>query len=158
MDKDAVSLIRIDKPEERASALLHWFDDAKQLKTWGGPSVRFPLDLKQLSEMATDQTYLLTDQHDRVMGFGQFYVRLGRHHLSRLAIGPDYRGQGLGRKFVTLMMEQAVKSQKAVGHSLFVDPDNQTAINLYLSLGFVFCPYPDPSEQKFDPYRYMVAV
>jgi len=75
---------------------------------------------------------------------GQKLIAVGRtahsqgwSALSRVFVDPAYRGQGVSKLVVTSLLNAASKAgiKKAV---LQVDSKNETAINLYTSLGFNF--------------------
>ena len=68
--------------------------------------------------------------------------RVGRLYVDRaddeiriidIALLPEYRGRGIGRGLITLLIEEAEKANKPV--RLRVEPDNP-ALRLYEQLGF----------------------
>ncbi|MFJ8104716.1 GNAT family N-acetyltransferase [Streptomyces sp. NPDC096132] len=62
-----------------------------------------------------------------------------------LGIVPGLRGQGLGRRLMTQMLSH-LRAEGARWAQLSVEPANETAVALYLSLGFV----PDPGGPRKD--------
>ena len=74
---------------EDAREIMGWFPDKESVTRWGSPYTRYPL---------TDDTFFEDIYWDRIdsrvartpdgrlLGFGQFYLKLGRCHLARLAV------------------------------------------------------------------------
>ena len=71
-----------------------------------------------------------------LVGFGQFYEKLGRCHLARLAIAPELRGQGLGKTFISSLMKFSADLVELNEFSLYVLERNKPAVCCYQSLGF----------------------
>lgn len=73
----------------------------------------------------------------KLIAIGRTAHSLGWSALSRVFVDPAYRGQGVSKLVVTSLLNAASKEgiNKAV---LQVDSKNETAINLYSSLGFRF--------------------
>ena len=89
-------------------------------------------------------------------GFGQFYLRAGRCHLSRLAVAPAHRGRGLGTQLIEMLLREGKRTLGVTQSSLFVHLSNATAIALYERLGFPRTPYPEPG---FDlPNSYYMTL
>ncbi len=61
----------------------------------------------------------------------------GEFYIDSLAVLPEYRRQGLGRKLMQAQMQRGL-SLGLQHQTLLVDPDNPTAQQLYASLGFVY--------------------
>ncbi len=71
-----------------------------------------------------------------LMGYAGFWLVLDEAHVTRVTIAPEMRGQGHGRA----LMEHLLKMAFDLGASLVrleVRETNETARNLYQSLGFV---------------------
>ena len=139
--------------------LYSWFSNEPEISQWGGPGFEYPMSPEafaaavKVSELAS---FWLTDGDQNVLGFGQFYVRLGRHHLGRLVINPAYRSNGLGKLLVQKLIEQAHQQQQASGESLFVLRHNVAAIKCYQSLGFDFADYPEQIPGNLANCDYMI--
>lgn len=58
----------------------------------------------------------------------------GEYYIDSLAVLPDYRGKGIGRKLLSAAIEHGKASGLKV--TLAVDPENEQAQRLYSSLGF----------------------
>ena len=139
--------------------LMNWFPDRRSCQTWGGPQFRFPFTeatFREDAKLNSQSTWALVDEGGVLAGFGQFYARAGRCHLSRLAIAPGLRDRGLG---TTLIHELCQKGKAELGvesFSLFVVPANDRALRLYQRLGFSPVQYPEASPE-LESYIYMVA-
>ncbi|MBS0366027.1 MAG: GNAT family N-acetyltransferase [Proteobacteria bacterium] len=141
------------------SELMSWFPDQHSCQRWGGPEFRFPFTeatFREDAKLNSLPTYALV-QERALIGFGQYYLRLGRCHLGRLAIAPALRGRGLG---ASLVQELCLKGKAQLGvdsFSLFVLPSNERAFRLYQRLGFSAVPYPEPLPGP-EGILYMVAA
>jgi GNAT superfamily N-acetyltransferase len=73
----------------------------------------------------------------KLIGVGRTSYADGWSTLSRVFVHLDYRGQGIGKLIVNALLKSSLDAgiNKSV---LQVDSQNQTAINLYTSLGFNF--------------------
>jgi [ribosomal protein S18]-alanine N-acetyltransferase len=69
------------------------------------------------------------------IGFGCFWAILDEAHIILLAVHPDYRRQGLGRRLLVAMLDRA-REINMVRATLEVRTSNQPAIDLYTQLGF----------------------
>lgn len=123
--------------------LSHWFTCAEAVQQWGGPLPRFPLDLDQLIEdidfLAQPAFALCADS--RLLAFGQIRPRADYHHLARLVVAPDERGQGHGGRLVQALID---RYPRANGFSLYVYRDNLAACRCYQRLGFAEATDPEP--------------
>lgn len=161
MDKNTLSLSLVGASPNDALEVLDWFASEKQIKDWGGPAMYFPIsvikfiDRLNLNGLGSFKV-VDTDSPNKTLAFGQFYVRLGRHHLGRLAVSPNSRGHGVGRFLVNALIDNAHDSQTAQGESLFVMGDNMVAIGLYESLGFKFADYPEILPDGLHDCLYMI--
>ena len=136
-----------------------WFNTTAEIFTWGGPNMVYPMSDDQflaLLQAPHLHSYVLADQAAQTLAFGQFYVRLGRHHLGRLAVNPTWRGHGLAKILITLLLTQARQQQQAQGASLFVFADNHVALHCYTSLGFKLAQYPEALPPNMPNCLYMI--
>jgi ribosomal protein S18 acetylase RimI-like enzyme len=126
---------------------MTWFPTEDSCRVWGGPEFRFPFTAETFladSKLTSLPSYALIREAAELCGFGQFYLRVGRCHLSRLAVAPAHRGRGLGTQLIEMLMREGKKTLGVIQSSLFVHVNNTSAIALYERLGFTRCPYPDP--------------
>jgi ribosomal protein S18 acetylase RimI-like enzyme len=141
-------------------SLMTWFPDAPSVAIWGGPNFRFPFDEESfLKDMRWDDlaSRALVDDAGELAAFGQYYDRIGRCHLGRLAVRPDRRGGGIGETLVRLMCAEGCRALNVTECSLFVYETNVRAVRLYERLGFQPTPYPEPSPD-FDGIVYMTVA
>ena len=74
---------------------------------------------------------------DKLIGVGRTAHADGWSAISRVFVQPEYRGQGISKLIVNSLLKSSLDAgvTKSV---LQVDSQNQTAINLYTSMGFNF--------------------
>ncbi|WP_068374472.1 GNAT family N-acetyltransferase [Paraglaciecola hydrolytica] len=149
----------VNATEQHLLSVKTWFNSTAQIFTWGGPNMVYPMadnDFLDLMQAEHLNSYVLTDNSQQMLAFGQFYMRLGRHHLGRLGVNPSFRGQGLAKPLIKKLLALAHKQQNAQGASLFVFADNLVALQCYASLGFELANYPDPMPGNMQNCLYMV--
>jgi ribosomal protein S18 acetylase RimI-like enzyme len=126
--------------------MMAWFPDATSCALWGGPDFRHPFTEDTFvadSRCETLPTWSLVAGDGTLLGFGQYYDRVGCCHLSRLVIAPDQRGRGLGTHLIEGLIELGAPALHASECSLFVSRTNPAAARLYARLGFTVADYPD---------------
>ena len=138
--------------------LQSWFHSAEQQHSWGGDNFDYPCSaqrfLQQLCRPAT-QSFCLTRQTDNtLLGFGQICDRFNCHHLARLVIHQDYRGQGLAKTLISALILTA-QAQQQRPMSLYVHRHNLRAVHCYQSLGFSIS---QPPEQPNDRLYFMTLA
>jgi ribosomal protein S18 acetylase RimI-like enzyme len=139
--------------------LKSWFTTQHQIFTWGGPNLSYPMkddtfiELMRASHLSS---YSVINSENVLVAFGQFYLRLERHHLGRLAVNPNYRNKGLAKLLITKLLEQATKFSQPREASLFVFRDNIAALKCYHSMGFREESYPDTMPANMQNCAYMV--
>jgi ribosomal protein S18 acetylase RimI-like enzyme len=134
----------------RLPQLMAWFPDRATLRKWGGPSFRFPHTVETFREdvrLDTSPAWEIVSDDGVLLAFGRYYLRLNRCHLAHLAVAPSMRGRGLGRRLVEELCADGAGHLSFDEYSLFVWHDNEVALRLYRSLGFVEVPYPEPSPE-----------
>ena len=144
--------------------LMSWFQDETSLKQWGGPHMRFPIrsrrfrkDIRwpELNSYVLTTTQVNSRGFQTYAGFGQVYQRLNRHHLGRLVINPEIRGQSLGKTLIQLLISEAQKRLYLTQSSLFVYRHNTAAWKCYSALGYEEAEYPAEAT-KIDDVAFMV--
>ncbi len=80
------------------------------------------------------QCWVLANKH-KIIAHGVMSVAIGECHLLTLCVHPDYQRLGYGRKLFLLLLDRAHKLE-ASECFLEVRASNESAINLYRSLGF----------------------
>jgi len=129
--------------EADLAQLLGWFSTKAEVIQWGGSLMPFPLHLEQLKVAICwpeADSYALINEADQLLGFAQLFNKFGYRHLSRIAIAPTMRGQGLGYKLIDTLIHTTMID--GIGFSLFVYEDNIVAKKLYKNLGFIVQQYP----------------
>lgn len=137
---------------------MTWFPDKASCNEWGGPEFRFPFTREtflQDTNVESVPSWVLVDRGGGIAGFGQYYLRLGRCHLARVAVAPRLRGQGIGSILINELCRKGTSELGAATFSLFVLPGNRRARRLYQRLGFAETPYPEPAT-VFEGCVYMV--
>ena len=92
-------------------------------------------NLEQGLSNGLDQ-YLVWEENGMAAGYINFRILAGEREIERVAVHPLLRGRGFGRKLMEAMVEYA-SGQGVRDITLDVRVNNQTAINLYESCGFV---------------------
>ena len=144
---------------EHAREIIGWFPDEESVTRWGSPYTRYPLREETFYEdIYWDRIHsrIALAEEGSLLGFGQFYPKLGRCHLARLVINPVYRGRGLGEEFVAALMKHGSELLGTDGYSLYVMTANKPAYNCYRSLGFSLKPYPH-GDPKLENCVFMTA-
>jgi ribosomal protein S18 acetylase RimI-like enzyme len=139
-------------------AMMGWFPDGHSCRIWGGPEFRYPFSERSFQEDSRFEvlpSYVHASERT-LIGFGQYYLRAGRCHVSRLAVSPALRGQGWGSRLLLALAELGSAALRAEQCSLFVAADNSRAARLYKRLGFEETPYPG-SEPALRGSLYLVA-
>jgi ribosomal protein S18 acetylase RimI-like enzyme len=126
--------------------LQSWFHSADEQQSWGGDNFDYPCSelrfLELLCRTGTQSYSLLNTLTGQLVGFGQICDRFGCHHLARLVIAPDARGQGLAKVLIAELIIQALQQQPRT-ISLYVHRHNSIAVQCYQSLGFMLSPPPE---------------
>ena len=92
-------------------------------------------NLEQGLSNGLDQ-YLVWEENGMAAGYINFRILAGEGEIERVAVHPLLRGRGFGRKLMEAMVEYA-SGQGVRDITLDFRVNNQTAINLYESCGFV---------------------
>jgi ribosomal protein S18 acetylase RimI-like enzyme len=130
--------------------LQRWFHSAEQQQSWGGDNFDYPCSelrfLELLCRPGTQSFSLLADD-GTLLGFGQICDRFNCHHLARLVIKPELRGQGLAKVLLFELIIQALSRQQRT-ISLYVHRHNAIALQCYRSMGFQLSPPPEQENQR----------
>lgn len=92
--------------------------------------------LALLGELRNEVAHYLVMEVDGVIcGYGGMWLLFEEAHVTNVAIMPDYRGQGRGKRLMLAMMRHAVK-RGAEKMTLEVREGNSIAQHMYATLGF----------------------
>jgi ribosomal protein S18 acetylase RimI-like enzyme len=132
--------------------IMHWIPDSHSCSIWAGPEFRHPFtDATFRNDMRLElPSYSLVSDAGELLGFGQYYLRVGRCHLARLIISPHHRGRAAGAVLIRELCQRGCGELKASECSLFVLQSNTPAVRLYTRLGFRIVPYPEPMPSVED--------
>lgn len=138
-------MIQLATPADRHyREMMGWFPDARSCEVWATRDFRFPFTEASFREDIRPAlpSWVLLDAQGALLGFGQYYLRVGRCHLARLIVAPQHRGRAHGAGLVRLLARRGCAELAVDECSLFVLSDNLPACGLYRRLGFVETPYP----------------
>ena len=71
-----------------------------------------------------------------IAGFGGMWVIIDEAHVNNVAVHPDFRRKGYGRRIMRELMRIAYNAAEIVEMTLEVRVTNVPAIDLYTSMGF----------------------
>jgi len=77
----------------------------------------------------------IAQRQQRFVGHAVISVTAGESHILNLSIGQAYQRQGIGRRFIEFLVDEA-RERDAQTMLLEVRPSNTAAINCYNSAGF----------------------
>lgn len=80
--------------------------------------------------------YFIALDRDRVVGYCGMWDVSGEGDITNIAVLPEYRGIGIGRKLISSMILEA-KRRELYSVTLEVRQSNTVAKNMYKSCGFV---------------------
>lgn len=141
--------------------LKGWFRNQREVMSWGGPLVRFPLDDAQLLPMLGETLGRAPQRecwsaliggklagHTQAVRESSSAVRLGR-----IAVAPRLRRQGIAREMLRRIIDRLLADHRISEITLNVYDGNEGARRLYRELGFADCGPADLSGRKDGPGR-----
>lgn len=99
---------------------------------WGERSFRHEI----LENPYASMFVVRRQQSDAIIGFACVWLVDGEMKINSIAVHPDWRDRGIGRRFLRFLLDYAV-TQGCSEATLEVRPSNVSAIALYRSAGFV---------------------
>jgi RimJ/RimL family protein N-acetyltransferase len=131
---------------EHFATLAGWFASERDVVQWGGPSVSYPLDARQMDEMLSlgerappERLCWTAVEGPDIVGHVQLAYdwRNGNARIGRFAVAPAFRGRGLAKPIIRLIMAEAFANPAIERLELYAMPYNSHAIRIYQALGFV---------------------
>ena len=89
----------------------------------------------EMGRGAVSRSWVIRDRTAAVAGYCLGWLVAGELHISNLAVAPAQRRRGVGQRMLTAVLAE-VAADGAHAATLEVRESNQSAINLYLRLGF----------------------
>jgi len=129
------------------------FRSGAELTQWGGEGFRYPLQRLQFLQhlhLPDTEAYVLVNQQNQVVAFGQICNRFAKIHLARLLVLPAFRRQGIAQQLIAALISRGLRQWPEREASLFVFLDNTAALRSYQRLGFK--PETQPSAPRTDLY------
>lgn len=125
VDWEAIAAL-MSQPGIRSGTLRLPYSTPEQTRKW----------LEGLSE---DNTVIVAERDDRIVGMAGLHRNKGRrHHSAMLGISVDdnHRGEGIGKALLTALIDAADNWLGISRIELTVFTDNEAAITLYRKAGF----------------------
>lgn len=110
---------------------IHEIEKACFAMPWSEDSI-----LHDIRENVVARWLVLDDGEGRVLAYAGMWFVLDEAHICNVAVHPDYRGQGYGRKIFTALIELAQENSMSL-MTLEVRRSNAAAQALYHSCGFL---------------------
>jgi RimJ/RimL family protein N-acetyltransferase len=125
--------------------LIKWMDSERELIQFAGPIFSYPLTENQLTEYLNKEGLIpkkiIDIESDEIIGHCELNFRNEFPRLSRILIGnKKYRGKGLGKQLLELMIDEIQKIKSTEKVELRVFEWNKNAIKLYEKTGFIIQP------------------
>lgn len=102
---------------------------------WSLNSYQFELERNPASEQWVIETWAKHDEW-QIVAYSVCWKLGDELHIANLAVAPDFRQQGLGRRLLSHVLTRAVESEMQSA-TLEVRSGNQAAQALYASFGFL---------------------
>ncbi len=143
--------VRMSPLEESHLPDILKIENASQSVPWSEHSFRHELN-------HTDGIFVVAETNEGVIGYASAWMTADEIHITTVAVHPDHRNQGIGRKVIVELLSQGVSKDGSCA-TLEVRPSNLSAIALYESLGFKSVGrrknyYPDNKEDAFVMWLY----
>ncbi len=112
-------------------------EDAAAVEAIERASFAVPWSRRAFWEEAQNErtVYLVALLQGEIVGYAGAWILLDEAQITNVAVAPEKRGQGVGRRLMAEMMMRA-KARGAMRMTLEVRPSNEAALTLYKSCGF----------------------
>jgi [ribosomal protein S18]-alanine N-acetyltransferase len=134
-----VKMMKDPLPEDEIRIEPMQTKDVEEVHAIESRSFRIPWSAGTFySELLENQFayYLVAKKGQTLVGYGGMWIILDEAHITNVAVLPEYRGRGLGRRLLRALMDSA-SSEGARKMTLEVRPSNERALTLYKKHGFV---------------------
>lgn len=126
-------------------------EEASNPSPWSEAAFRKELDREE-------GLFLVALERGRVVGFAGAWLVIDEAHVVNIAVAPDRRRAGIGRRLMETLLSEAA-SRGMIASTLEVRASNIAGINLYESLGYRACArrkryYPDNREDAIVMWLY----
>jgi ribosomal-protein-alanine N-acetyltransferase len=106
---------------------------ALEEKCFRVPWTRFSFESELMTNMLAFYTVMVKD--DVIIGYGGYWQVIDEAHVTNIAVDPDFRRLGFGRRLMLFVMKEALKKGVCT-MTLEVRASNLAAIHLYEQLNF----------------------
>ncbi len=112
-------------------------EDAEELSALDKKCFSIPWSEQAFREESENELayYIILTDNDVIIGYAGLWNIVGEGHITNIAVHPDYRGKGFGRKLMDALFHFAEENGLSC-LTLEVRESNDTAINLYHKYGF----------------------
>jgi ribosomal protein S18 acetylase RimI-like enzyme len=145
--------------ESDAREVVRWPTSMQEVRLWAGSDPGWPVDVSVFRRWHADpdvKPYVLCDEEEQV-GYGEVWTDESEQEveLARIIVSPDYRGHGVGRHLVRLLLEQATLTGLPDAFVRAV-PGNGAALACYRGAGFSLVSTPEREEfNRGQPVDYV---
>lgn len=150
-------MIKIREATEKDFKEVCGLVKTKEELFWVYPSGTYPLDEAQLMKIQRDRKELtVVVVNGKIAGFANLYDYKENESafIGNVLVGREYRGQGLGRKIVSYMLNAAFEKYHLPEVKISVFSENALALLLYSGFGF----FPYEIEERKNPEGKRVAL
>lgn len=142
-------LVEFREPDAREVA--RWPTSVEEVRLWAGSAGACPVDASVFRRWHAEpdvRPYVLR-VGEVTVGYGELWIDEAEREveLARIIVNPDYRGRGVGKRLVGLLLQRASLSSLPDAFVRVV-PENGAAIACYRGGGF--SPVPEKEREEFN--------
>jgi len=132
-----------------AHEVLAWARDAQELSAWAALQERPDGSVFADWHADEDISGFVLLEAEQPIAYGEVWLERAERSVefARILVSPAHRRRGVGSRLMGLLMERA-PTDSIDAFWLRVVPDNQPALGLYGSLGFV--PVAEPEQRRLN--------
>ena len=137
--------------ESDAREVARWPASLEEVRLWAGSAGGWPVDASVFRRWHAEpdvKPYVLRDG-EATVGYGELWTDEAEQEveLARIIVDPDYRGRGVGKRLVCMLLERASVTSLPDAFVRVV-PENGAAIACYVGAGF--SPVPEKEREEFN--------